>query len=86
MSWGLELFPSARKGLRAIPRDVRERIAARIDGLVDDPRPRDARSLMGSMRGLRRLRVGEYRVVYRLDEVRKVVTVTDIAHGHDAYH
>jgi hypothetical protein len=55
VSWDLELLPSARKSLRTIPQDIRERIAARVEGLMGEPRPPDSRGLVGNMRGLRRI-------------------------------
>lgn len=62
---------------------LRERICARIDALALDPRPPGAVRLAG--RDDFRIRVGEYRIVYAIDDAERLVIVARIAHRREAY-
>lgn len=62
---------------------MRERIAAAIDGLATDPRPSGAVKLAG--RDDFRIRVGDYRIVYAVDDAERLVLVARIAHRRDVY-
>ena len=61
----------------------RARIVAAIDRLVEIPHLGSA--LKGDLRGLRRLRVGDYRIVYEVRDEELVVLVVRVAHRPDAY-
>jgi mRNA interferase RelE/StbE len=58
------------------------RIAATLRGLASDPRPAGARALVGSG-GQLRVRVGDYRVVYAIEDARLIVTVIRIGHRRE---
>ena len=62
---------------------LRDRIAAAIDGLADDPRPRGSVKLAG--RNDYRVRVGDYRIVYAVDDDERLVLVARIAHRREVY-
>ena len=62
---------------------MRERVKAAIDGLAEDPRPSGATKLAG--RNDYRVRVGDHRIVYAVDDAQKVVLVARIAHRREAY-
>jgi mRNA interferase RelE/StbE len=64
VSCSVKIKASAAKSLRALPRSERERLAAAIDRLSDEPHAGGA--LKGEFSGLRRLRVGRYRNVYEV--------------------
>jgi mRNA interferase RelE/StbE len=66
-----------------LPDNVRAQVAARLESLEQQPRPRGA--LAGHFRGLMRLRVGDYRVVYQVDDDARSVTVTRVRHRSKAY-
>jgi len=59
------------------------RIVTAIDRLAENPFLGNA--LKGELRGLRRLRVGDYRVVYELRDDMLVVLVVRVAHRREAY-
>ena len=75
---------SARKELESLPTDVVERIWPRIENLADVPRPAGSRKLSGR-RNLWRLRVGDYRVVYAIDDRQQAVDVVAVRHRKDVY-
>ena len=61
----------------------RARIVAAIDRLAETPHL--GTSLKGDLRGLRRIRVGDYRILYEVRDKELVVLVVRIAHRGDAY-
>lgn len=75
---------AARKEALALPREIQERIRSSITGLADEPLPHGCDRLKGS-EGFYRIRVGDYRVVYHVDDDDMVVTVTRIKHRRDVY-
>jgi mRNA interferase RelE/StbE len=84
VAYRLELTEAAEQDLSALPRDILSRVDARILTLADRPRPRGSELLQGS-RGLRRLRVGVYRVIYHVDDAEQVVTIARVRHRRDVY-
>jgi mRNA interferase RelE/StbE len=76
--------PAARRQLRALAPDIRRRLAPSIEALAANPRPRGVRQLAGRL-SLYRLRVGDYRILYTVDDAESVVTVAMIGHRRDVY-
>ncbi len=74
----------AQKALDALPRDLRRRIAAKVDALAANPRPPGVRKLEGE-EDLYRLRVGDYRVLYAIRDAVLLVLVVRIADRREAY-
>jgi mRNA interferase RelE/StbE len=75
---------SARKELEQLDRATRNRMLSRIEALAAAPRPSGCRKLVGSGE-LWRIRVGNYRVIYSIDDGRGIVDVVIIRHRRDAY-
>ena len=75
---------SARRELERLPRVLARRILAKIETLKEDPRPRGCRKIQGPTR-LWRIRVGEYRVVYDIDDDQRLVDIVVIRHRSEAY-
>jgi mRNA interferase RelE/StbE len=67
MAYRLEYAESIEKDLKALPQDVQQRVLARIEALPDNPRPPGVECLKGNLKGLWRVRVGGYRVGYRIE-------------------
>ena len=74
---------SAAKELEALPRKDRSRIVAKIEGLADNPRPPGSEKLSGEEKC--RLRQGDYRVLYSIQDVSSTVTVVKIGHRREVY-
>ena len=72
-SYRVFIKPSAVKELEAVPLRDRRRIARRIEGLKDDPRPAGCEKLSGQERY--RIRQGRYRVVYGIEDDKLLVLV-----------
>jgi mRNA interferase RelE/StbE len=75
----------ATKGLAALPANVRRDLIARIEGLAADPLSPSTSELHGDLAGLRKLRVGDYRIVYAVDEARRAVVIVRLGHRHNVY-
>jgi mRNA interferase RelE/StbE len=83
MGYDVHLMPAARKDLASLPATVKARIADALQKLADDPRPPGCKKLV-SIDGWR-LRVGDYRIRYLIDDDVKVVTVVWIGLRGRAY-
>jgi mRNA interferase RelE/StbE len=82
--YALGIKPSARKELEKLSDSLIARLAPRIEGLAADPRPSGCRKLHG-YKDLWRIRIGDYRVVYIIDDDRKMVSITRVAHRRQVY-
>ena len=84
-SWQVELLPSVRRALLALRTGVQDPIRAAIRSLGDDPFLPESIPMRGKGTGLRRLRVGRYRIVYRVQAERVRVLVIRIGHRSEVY-
>jgi len=76
--------PEAREELRKIPRETALRILAKLTELETDPLEFDTTALV-SRPELRRLRVGDYRIVYTIDNGALVVWIVHVGHRSAVY-
>jgi mRNA interferase RelE/StbE len=83
-SYAVELKPSARKELESLPNATLSRVIRRIESLALDPRPAGCKKLKG-YKDLWRVRIGDWRVVYIINDAAKLVSVTRIAHRREVY-
>jgi len=84
MPYHVELRPPAQSALDRLPLEVQGRIITKAMTLAENPRPQGVKKLQGQI-GLYRVRVGSFRIVYRIDDPRRVVTITIIADRKDSY-
>ncbi len=84
MTYAIRVLAAARKGLRKVPAADAARIDAKILALSENPKPPDAEKLKGGA-GELRVRVGDYRIVYEVDEGVLVVVVIAIGHRREVY-
>ena len=84
VKYSLEITTTAQKELDSIDDPLFDRIDRKILALADDPRPVGSKKLKG-FRDSWRIRVGDWRVVYVLDDAAKLVTVTRVAHRREVY-
>jgi mRNA interferase RelE/StbE len=78
------LASSAEKELQKLSRQLISRIVSRLEDLASDPRPAGCKKMQGGDREWR-IRVGDYRVVYTVDDAGLLVEVTRIRHRSDVY-
>ncbi len=84
MSYTINFAPSAAKELKKLDRPVLLRLKEAIDSLADNPRPNGVKKLSGED-DLWRIRVGDYRIVYTIEDDIVLVTVVRVRHRRDAY-
>jgi mRNA interferase RelE/StbE len=80
----LVLTESAAKELNRLPGSAIARIMGRIEKLAENPRPSGCKKLKGGVNEWR-IRIGDYRVIYAIEDNTKTVDVTRIAHRREAY-
>ncbi len=85
MSYTLRLEATAERDLGHLSRDVLRRVDSKLMSLARNPRPRGAIKLEGREGLGWRIRVGEYRILYTIDDNTKVVSVYRIRPRGDAY-
>jgi mRNA interferase RelE/StbE len=83
VSWTVEVQRSAEKELSDLPQQTRERIAEVLRGLKDDPLPRGVKKLKA--RDGYRIRVGDYRIIFRIEHAARLVRIGAIGHRKDVY-
>jgi mRNA interferase RelE/StbE len=81
--YDIEIARRAQKELTKLPRKVQEQILPAIQALASNPRPHGVKKLKGSE--FYRIRVGDYRVVYDVQDQRIIILVVRIRHRRDAY-
>ena len=79
----VRLHREAERAYRRLHGSVRDRIREAIDSLAQEPRPRGATKLAG--RDDYRIRIGDYRIVYAVDDPERLVLVARIAHRSAVY-
>lgn len=82
-SYSLEIKRSAAKELGQVPPKDRGRIVGRIQALAQDPRPPGAEKLSGQERY--RVRQGDYRILYEIEDDVLRVMLVKIGHRRDVY-
>ncbi len=85
MPYEIEFTRAADKALSALPNKIKDRIDAALDGLEQDPWPAGHKKLKGSKETFFRIRVGDYRVVYLVEDERLVVVLVRIGHRKEVY-
>jgi mRNA interferase RelE/StbE len=83
MSYAVYLKRSAEKELADLPREVQQRIIKRLLTLKTNPRPPGAKKLGGGDRY--RIRVGNYRVLYTIDDALQKIEVSAVGHRREVY-
>ncbi|NJL57653.1 type II toxin-antitoxin system RelE/ParE family toxin [bacterium] len=80
----IEFLKTAQKELRKLPQEMQQRIAVKIDSLLLDPYPPDSKKLKNG-NGRFRIRAGDYRIIYCLEDEQLVILVIKIGHRRDVY-
>ena len=78
----VRIAASADKELAGLPRMLRERIIEKFDEISKDPRGTDSKKLDDA---IYRVRVGDYRIVYHVNDAKRMVLVTRIRHRREVY-
>lgn len=82
-SYKVFIKPSAAKELEAVPKKDRLRIVEKVQALSSNPRPPGCEKLSGEEKY--RIRQGNYRVLYSIEDEAIIVIIVKIAHRRDVY-
>jgi mRNA interferase RelE/StbE len=83
VSYSLSILRRAQKELAQIPHGDYERIVEAVRGLAENPRPAGCRKL--AAREGWRIRVGDFRVIYEIDDGQRSVTILHVGNRRDVY-
>ena len=84
MACSIVVTPSAARELGKLPHEIQKRIVKTIDDLAENPRPSGTKALSGED-GILRIRVGDYRVLYTVQDGALIVLVVKIGNRRDVY-
>ena len=83
-NYSVEVKPPARKELEALADDLLARVVRKMESLCDTPRPAGCKKLKG-YKDQWRVRVGDWRVVYIIDDAAKLISITRVVHRREVY-
>jgi len=84
MSYEVQILPKAVRQIKALSVEVRQDISLTIQSLANEPRPIGVKKLSGE-KDIYRVRVGNYRVLYRIIDKVLVVVVVSVGHRREVY-
>ena len=87
MAWKIEFVPAAAKEIKKLGRAEAARIIATLEeriAVLADPRTLGS-ALTGDLAGLWRWRIGDYRIIARIDDQRITILVVRVAHRREVY-
>lgn len=83
-SYRIEWKRSVHRDLRKVDQQYIPRVLKEIESLSENPRPPDCQKLVDTERTFR-IRVGDYRIVYQIDDRNGIVLIDYIRHRKDVY-
>lgn len=84
MAYSIIIKPSANKALLKLPKATQTRILNSLQHLADNPRPPGALKLQSTF-DLYRIRIGNYRVIYSINDEQIQILIASIGHRKDIY-
>lgn len=84
MAYSVFAAPAFKRDLKKLDRRMQKRVFDALEGLADDPRPRSVEKLKENPK-FYRIPVGDYRIVYSLDDKKSIIIVCLVRHRKDAY-
>ena len=84
MAYTVLFQPAARRELNDLQRPDQRRVLAAIESLAANPRPPGCTKMSG-FRDIWRIRIGVFRVIYRIEDARLIVEIIRIGHRRDVY-
>ena len=80
----VEIGPRARRDMRKLSPEIQDQLHPVIQSLSSDPRPPGCRKLVGE-KSLWRVRSGNYRIVYEIQDERLIVLLLKVGHRREIY-
>jgi mRNA interferase RelE/StbE len=83
VSYSLLLLPRAKSALANLPSQQLSAAEIKIGALRENPRPAGCKKLKDRQGW--RVRFGDYRIIYKIDDTQKVVTIIEVGHRREIY-
>ena len=83
--YGVTISKAAGRELRQFPKNIIEKIYTKMQSLSDNPRPPGCTKLEGYSESLWRVRTGDYRIVYSVDDVVCIVEIRHVGNRKNIY-
>lgn len=84
MAYSVRIAPRAERDFGRLPREIQRRVLTHLESLATQPRPSGAVKL-ADQENRYRVRVGDYRIVYSIDDGAQCVLILVIGHRRDVY-
>ena len=84
MSYKIIISKSVQKQINDLPSQIRNRVVEKIQSLAQEPRPSDVVKLKGFGKEYR-IRIGDYRVRYEIDDSSQIIRLLQCKHRRDVY-
>jgi mRNA interferase RelE/StbE len=84
MSYQVEITPAAQRNIKKLPKNIQQQIIEKLENLSLEPRPMGVVKLAAE-EDLYRLRMGNYRIIYRIQDPVLSIVITKIGHRKDVY-
>lgn len=84
MAYQVEITPAAKRQIKKLIKPTQELIIQRLEELADNPRPPGVLKLEGE-ENLYRVRVGDYRIIYQIQDRVLLIVVVKVGHRGDVY-
>ena len=81
----IEFLNTARRSLRRLSKSNQKRVVSAIEELADNPRPLGYTQLSGTSDRRYRIRIGDYRIVYKIEDNILLVLIVNIGHRREIY-
>ena len=86
MAWTLEFDAKARKQFRKLPQQIGHRLLDGLEAVADSENARDrGKAMAGEWAGHWRYRIGDYRVIARIEDDRMVIVLVALGHRREVY-
>lgn len=85
MTYGIKVSAKAEKDMMRLSAKERKTLANKIDLLATNPRPSGCLKLKGRTEDLWRIRSGDYRILYAIDDVIRIVDIRQVGHRREVY-
>ncbi len=85
MSYEVIISKRAAKEIKNLPHQEIPKVFGKIKALADNPRPDGCKKLSGKDEELYRIRSGDYRVIYSIEDVIKVVDIREVGNRREIY-
>ena len=79
----IEIKKSAAKEIKSLPEKYLKKVLDKISSLSNTPRPKDCKKLTG--KNDFRIRVGVYRIVYKIEDEKLIIVIIKVAHRKNVY-